>query len=87
MAATAAARPGSAQIICSATLFACPQSNEALPDSAASPAPAARTKASASAIPARIEESSIRHPSPGAPSTTNRETIREAGRVQSLPLK
>src|ERR1700733_12064313 len=62
MAASAAASPGSAQIICSATLFPFAQSNEALADSAAAPAPAARTKASVSALPPHVEERSIRRP-------------------------
>jgi hypothetical protein len=62
MAVSAAARPGSAQIICSATLFAFAQSNEALPDPIASLALAARTKASASAIPPHVEENPVHRP-------------------------
>jgi hypothetical protein len=50
MAASAAARLGLAQIIFSATLFACAQSNEGFAASAASPTLAAK-KASADPIP------------------------------------
>src|ERR1700733_14723537 len=92
MAASAAARPGSAQIIISATLFACAQSNEGLPDSAASPALAARTKASADAIP--IERAGLlcrECPIPLAPPsvdslyTTRAETHRDMAGISLLP--
>src|SRR5277367_3255150 len=63
MAASAAARPGSAQIIFSAALFAFAQSNEGLPDSAALPALAASTKTSAGAMPPHVNRSSIAVPS------------------------